>query len=277
MTLPEWKDPETLVRLHEVSLSFTNTTRNGVTTSSKVLESISFELKRGTFTCLLGPSGCGKSTVLNLVAGFEKPTSGSLSFKGQPITAPGPERGMVFQQPTLFPWLSVKENLTLAPRLAKQPASVFSPLADRYLQLTGLTDFAHHAPWQLSGGMRQRVALARAWIAQPEVLLMDEPFGALDAQTRLTMQILLKKIWHATGTTILFVTHDVDEALFLAEQVWVMSTRPGRISKTFRLPFGQTQDPEEVIAHPTYGAIKQDILHCVRQAVMKGNLTEANS
>ena len=169
------------------------------------------------------------------------------------------------QAPTLYPWLSVRDNVTFGPRLAGWPASRYQPEAERYLRLVGLQDFAEHMPWQLSGGMRQRVALARAWILSPEILLMDEPFAALDAQTRLAMQELLNAAWRATQTTILFVTHDVDEALFLGDRVVVMSTRPARICREIRVPFERPRSPEDLVADPAYGVIKRDILHTVRE------------
>ena len=172
----------------------------------------------------------------NLIAGFDKPTTGAVLLDGKPVSRPGPERGFVFQQPTLFPWLNVLDNVTFGPRMAGIAASTYLPEAERYLALVGLEGFERHAPWQLSGGMRQRVALARAWLPNPEILLMDEPFGALDAQTRLMMQELLTEVWASTRTTILFVTHDVDEALFLADRVLVMSARPGTIREELHSP-----------------------------------------
>jgi NitT/TauT family transport system ATP-binding protein len=229
------------------------------------LSEVSFTLHGGEFACLLGPSGCGKSTVLNLIAGFEPASSGRVLLDERPIRGPGPDRGMVFQQPMLMPWLSVRDNVTLGARLSGQPPARYLPEAERYLRLVGLQDFADHAPWQLSGGMRQRVALARAWLPNPEILLMDEPFGALDAQTRLAMQELLHDIWQKTGTTILFVTHDVDEALFLADRILLMSARPATVREEVIVPFARPRDPEELVARPDYGKIKRDILHCVRK------------
>jgi NitT/TauT family transport system ATP-binding protein len=229
----------------------------------------------GEFVCLLGPSGCGKSTVLNLVAGFEDPDSGSLQQDGRPIIGPSPERGMVFQQPTLFPWLTVLENVTFGPRMAGKPASEYRPQAERYLRLVGLQGFEHHAIWQLSGGMRQRVALARAWLSNPEVLLMDEPFGALDAQTRLMMQELLISLWQQTGTTILFVTHDVDEALLLADRVLVMSARPGIVREELRVPFARPRSIENLVTDTEYASLKRRILHTVREEAERAMAGEA--
>ncbi len=230
---------------------------------------VSFDLKGGEFVCILGPSGCGKSTILNLIAGFEAPTTGQVLLDGAPIRRPSSERGMVFQQPTLFPWLNVIDNVTFGPRMEGVPAATYRPQAERYLELVGLRGFENHAPWQLSGGMRQRVALARAWMPNPEILLMDEPFGALDAQTRLMMQELLVSLWKISRTTILFVTHDVDEALFLADRILVMSARPGRIIEELQVPQSRPRDVESVVADPETAALRRHVLHLVRDEVRR--------
>lgn len=240
----------------------------------QVLSDVSLALGAGEFVCLLGASGCGKSTILNLLAGFEQPDQGQLLINGKPITGPGPDRGMVFQQPTLFPWLSVLDNVTFGPRMAAQASSQYQADALRYLRLVGLQDHANHFPWQLSGGMRQRAALGRAWLPNPEILLMDEPFGALDAQTRLAMQELLTRIWQTTGTTLLFVTHDVDEALFLADRVLIMSSQPGRIREELQVPFERPRSIEDLVADPAYGQLKRSILHVVREEAAKSLPTE---
>lgn len=229
-----------------------------------VLEDISLALSAGEFVVLLGPSGCGKSTILNLVAGFTKPDSGQVLAAGKTVQQPGPSRGMIFQQPNLFPWLSVLDNVTFGPRLGKYRKDEVNAQALDWLARVGLKGFEHHAPWQLSGGMKQRVALARAWLPGPDVLLLDEPFGALDAQTRLMMQELLREAWLETRTTLLFVTHDVEEALFLADRILVMSARPGKIVEEIVLPFGRDRDIENLAGHPQYGEIKQHVLHRVR-------------
>ena len=254
---------EPRIRLEHVSKRFPAAVKSGAT--SDALTDISLALEPGEFVCLLGPSGCGKSTILNLIAGFEQPTTGTLLLDGKAIQRPGPERGFVFQQPTLFPWLNVLDNVTFGPRMAGMPASSYLPEAKRYLELVGLQGFERHAPWQLSGGMRQRVALARAWLPNPEILLMDEPFGALDAQTRLMMQELLTEVWTSTRTTILFVTHDVDEALFLADRVLVMSARPGTVREALRVPFARPRDIESLTADPEFGELKRRVLHIVRE------------
>lgn len=230
-----------------------------------VLEDISLSLHKGEFVVLLGPSGCGKSTILNLVAGFNKPDRGRVVAGGKPVRQPGPDRGMIFQQPNLFPWLSVLENVTFGPRLGKYRKDEINTRAMEWLRRVGLQGFEHHSPWQLSGGMKQRVALARAWLPGPDVLLLDEPFGALDAQTRLMMQELLREAWLNTGTTLLFVTHDVEEALFLADRILIMSAKPGKIVEEIALPFGRERDIENLSEHPDYSGIKHHVLHRVRK------------
>ncbi len=248
------------ITLENVSLSFAARPQ-----PFTVLEDISLSLKKGEFVVLLGPSGCGKSTILNLVAGFTQPDRGRVAAGGKPVRAPGSDRGMIFQQPNLFPWLSVLENVTFGPRLGKYRKQEVNVRALDWLGRVGLKGFEHHAPWQLSGGMKQRVALARAWLPGPEVLLLDEPFGALDAQTRLMMQELLREAWLATGTTLLFVTHDVEEALFLADRILIMSAKPGKIVEEIVLPFGRERDIETLAEHPHYSEIKHHVLHRVRQ------------
>ena len=248
------------ITLENVSLSFAAKPQ-----PFTVLDDISLSLEKGEFVVLLGPSGCGKSTILNLVAGFNKPDRGRVAAGGKTVKLPGPARGMIFQQPNLFPWLSVLENVTFGPRLGKYHKDEVNAQALDWLTRVGLKGFEHHAPWQLSGGMKQRVALARAWLPEPEVLLLDEPFGALDAQTRLMMQELLRDAWLATGTTLLFVTHDVEEALFLADRILIMSAKPGKIVEEVILPFGRERDIETLAEHPAYSGIKHHVLHRVRQ------------
>lgn len=248
------------INLENVSLSFAAKPQ-----PFTVLEDINLSLNSGEFVVLLGPSGCGKSTILNLVAGFSKPDRGRVLAGGKTVRQPGPDRGMIFQQPNLFPWLSVLENVTFGPRLGKHHKDETNAQAQAWLERVGLKGFEHHAPWQLSGGMKQRVALARAWLPGPEVLLLDEPFGALDAQTRLMMQELLREAWLSTGTTLLFVTHDVEEALFLADRILIMSAKPGKIVDEIVLPFGRDRDIETLAEHPAYSEIKHHVLHRVRQ------------
>lgn len=187
------------------------------------------QIKAGEFVCILGPSGCGKSTLLNSIAGYVHPTEGSVSVDGEEVTKPGPDRGMVFQQYSLLPWKTVYDNVAFGPKMAGHDRVTAGSTANTFLELVGLKKFGSRYPAELSGGMQQRVGIARALANYPSVLLMDEPFGALDAQTRLMMQESLLDIWKKFGTTVVFVTHDVDEAVFLADRVVIMSAAPGRI------------------------------------------------
>lgn len=192
------------------------------------LEDIDLTVTDGEFVSIVGPSGCGKSTILRLIAGLIVPTSGTLTLNGIPITRPDPERGMVFQRPTLFPWLTVEQNLTFSPRMMKRQGEMMEA-AERLLELAGLTEFRDDFPHQLSGGMAQRLALIRTMINNPKVFLLDEPLGALDAFTRMTMQDELLRLWQRSGHMMVMVTHDIDEALYLGTRVVVMAPRPGRI------------------------------------------------
>jgi NitT/TauT family transport system ATP-binding protein len=198
----------------------------------------------GEFRVLLGPSGCGKSTLLRMIAGLDKPTSGEVVVNGAPVTGPGKDRGMVFQKYTSFPWLSVRENVEYGMRINHVPEAQRKETADRLLKEVGLTEFADVYPDTLSGGMQQRVAIARTLALRPSVILMDEPFGALDAQTRSDMQQLLLKIWDETACTILFVTHDVEEAVYLADRIFIMSSHPGTIVEDVQVPFDRPRDLE---------------------------------
>ncbi len=198
-------------------------------TITTALDAFDLPVEEGEFVAILGPSGCGKSTLLNIVAGFLRPTEGRVLLDGRDLTGPGADRGVVFQEHALFPWMSAIDNVAFGLRLRGMPRSERLRVARRFVELVGLVGFEHHWPRQLSGGMKQRVAIARSLANDPKVLLMDEPFGSLDAQTRRTMQDELVKIWAATGKTCLFVTHSVEEALLLADRVVTMTARPGRI------------------------------------------------
>ncbi|WP_308366363.1 MULTISPECIES: ABC transporter ATP-binding protein [unclassified Microbulbifer] len=198
-------------------------------TFNRAVEKTSLDIQPGQFVCILGPSGCGKSTLLNSVAGYVKPTTGQVLVDDHPVTSPGPDRGMVFQQYSLFPWKTVHQNIAFGPKLAGHSSRECDSIANTLLSMIGLSKIANKLPGELSGGMQQRVGIARALANYPDVLLMDEPFGALDAQTRLIMQESLLDIWSEFEITVLFVTHDVDEAIFLADRILIMSTSPGSI------------------------------------------------
>ncbi|WP_328791562.1 ABC transporter ATP-binding protein [Streptomyces sp. NBC_00273] len=215
----------------------------GYGAGAPVLEHTDLEFAAGSFTALLGPSGCGKSTVLNTVAGFVRPTSGQVTAGAEPVRGPGPERGVVFQHYALFPWRTARGNVEFALGRLGLPRAERRRRALAALAEVGLADGAQKYPAQLSGGMQQRVALARALAAEPEVLLMDEPFGALDALTRTRMQTLLRELWQRRGTTVLFVTHDIDEALALAGRVIVLGGSPGRVLADHAVPAGPP-DPD---------------------------------
>jgi ABC-type nitrate/sulfonate/bicarbonate transport system ATPase subunit len=196
----------------------------------------------GEFRVLLGPSGCGKSTLLRMIAGLDKPTSGQVIVNGEIVTHPGKDRGMVFQKYTSFPWLTVADNIAYGMKINGVPEAQRKETVDRLLKSVGLTEFANVYPETLSGGMQQRVAIARTLALRPSVILMDEPFGALDAQTRSDMQQLLLQIWDETACTILFVTHDVEEAVYLADRIFIMSSHPGTIVEDVEVPFDRPRD-----------------------------------
>lgn len=231
--------------------------------SVQALKDVSLDLKSGELLSVLGPSGCGKTTLLNIVAGFLAPTEGQITLNGHKVSGPAAERGMVFQQGALFEWMSVRENVGFGPRMKGQKVSEYRDNVDHLLDVVGLSDFKEKAIYELSGGMQQRVALARCLANDPDVILMDEPLGALDALTREKMQGLVLKLWKETGKTIILITHSVEEALLLGERLLVMAPRPGRIHKEYRLPFadlGVGQDLREVKKHPEFSKTREEIL-----------------
>jgi sulfonate transport system ATP-binding protein len=231
----------------------------------KAVEETSIRVEPGEFVCILGPSGCGKSTLLNTVAGYVTPDRGEVRVDGELVTKPGPDRGMVFQQYSLFPWKTVKENVAFGPKVAGKDAE---PIANTFLDMVGLLRFANRYPAELSGGMQQRVGIARALANYPRVLLMDEPFGALDAQTRVMMQENLLKIWNDFATTVLFVTHDIDEAIFLADRVLIMSASPGRIIADLAVELPRPRLPE-VTAEPAFAELKRQCIARIRSESVK--------
>jgi NitT/TauT family transport system ATP-binding protein len=212
------------------------------------LDEISFRVHRREFVTVIGPSGCGKSTLIRILAGLESATAGQVLVDGQPVAGPGPDRGMVFQGYTLFPWLTVKGNVMFGPRVTGAAASTAEAEARQWIDLVGLSKFENAYPHQLSGGMKQRVAIARALANQPRVLLMDEPFGALDAQTRSQMQGYLLQIWKNVDVTILFITHDLDEAVLLADRILVLKAHPGRVDEVIEVPVPRPRSAAQLLA-----------------------------
>ncbi|QFT57901.1 Taurine import ATP-binding protein TauB [Sulfitobacter sp. THAF37] len=232
----------------------------------QALQDVSLNLKEGELLSVLGPSGCGKTTLLNIVAGFLAPTGGRMTLNGHQITGPDAERGMVFQQGALFEWMSVRENVGFGPSMKGMPKKEKAETVNHLLDVVGLKDFKEKAVYELSGGMQQRVALARCLANDPDVILMDEPLGALDALTREKMQSLVLKLWKETGKTIILITHSVEEALLLGERLIVMAPRPGRIHKEYRLPFaelGVNADLREVKKHEEFGPRREEILNMI--------------
>lgn len=216
------------------------------------IDNVSFDIQQNEFVSIVGPSGCGKSTLLRMIAGLDEPSSGKIMLNDRILSGPGADRGMVFQGYTLFPWMTVEENIAFGLKLKKKPKAEIDEIVGKYLELIELTQFRKSYPKELSGGMKQRVAIARALANSPEVILMDEPFGALDPQTKASMQLLMREIWQVERPTVIFITHDIEEAVFLSKRVYVMSARPGRIKEEvpIYLPYKRTlelKDTQEFI------------------------------
>src|SRR5437868_2946842 len=221
----------------------------------EALARVDVTIREGEFVCLIGASGCGKSTLLRLIAGFEEPSTGDLTSQGKPITGPGGDRGMVFQDYALFPWMTVRQNIGFGPRQRQLPRKEIAEIANEFVRLVGLERFADRYPSQLSGGMKQRVAIARVLANNAQALLMDEPFGALDALTREQLQGELLQIWKRTGVTIIFVTHSVEEAVLMADRVLVMSAGPGRIEHDIAIDLPRPRD----VSSPEFNAVRRDV------------------
>ena len=230
---------ESMISLEGVSKNY-DTNRGSLVS----LVTVDLHVDEGEFIALVGPSGCGKSTMLNIMAGLLEPTTGSVSVNGKPVTGPGPDRGVIFQQYALFPWLTAQKNVEFGLALQKTSKKRRAEVAMHYLEIVGLADFAKALPKELSGGMKQRCAIARAYAVNPSILLMDEPFGALDALTRVQMQDNLLHTWEQERRTAVFITHDVDEAVYLASRVIIMSPRPGRISEIVDIPLAYPRTEE---------------------------------
>ena len=249
------------IRFDRVSVEFPTPTGR-----LKVVDDVSFTIADGEFVSVVGPSGCGKTTMMNIVAGFVKPTSGTVTLDQRPITGPGPERGVMFQEYGVFPWLTVEQNIEFGLQLKanRRLLPQAKEIVARYLKLMGLDGFAGAFPRTLSGGMRQRLAIARAYAVQPEFLLMDEPFGALDAQTRSNMQDLLLDVLAAEGKTVMLITHSVEEAIYLSSRIFVVTARPARIKEIVEVPFGypRTEDLHESLE---FNELRSHLRHLVMQ------------
>ena len=257
---PKWAEP-IRIRFDKVSVEFE--TAGG---PMRVIEDVSFEVSNGEFVSIIGPSGCGKTTLMNIVGGFVKPTQGQVLLDGRPVAAPGPDRGVIFQEYGVFPWLTVRQNIEFGLKLEanRKPAAERTAIANRYMGLMGLTDFADHFPKHLSGGMRQRLAIARAYAVKPQFLLMDEPFGALDAQTRSAMQDLLLHVLESEGKTVLLITHSVDEAIYLSSRIVVVTARPARVRRIIEVPFGYPRTPQTQ-EEPRFAALRAEIRELVME------------
>ncbi|MBR1558732.1 MAG: ABC transporter ATP-binding protein [Clostridia bacterium] len=230
----------------------------------EALTDIDLEIRQSEFVMIVGPSGCGKTTLINIIGGLETASAGEVLLDGHPVSGPGADRGMVFQGYSLFPWLTVEKNVEFGLKMKKLPTAQRREIAQRYIELVGLKGFEQALPKQLSGGMKQRVAIARTLANEPEVLLMDEPFGALDAQTRVVMQELLADISRRTGTTILFITHDIDEAVLLGDRIYVMSRRPGRVREMLTVDLPEPRSHKSLVL-PEFLRIKARIMDMLWQ------------
>lgn len=248
-----------LISVENLSLSYSD--------GPAILENLNFNIYHGEFVCVMGPSGCGKSTLLNILAGFLSPTQGRATLNQTEIRGIDWNRGVIFQRPPLFEWYSVRKNVAFGPRMRKVPKEKVDADVETYLKRVGLLEAADKKVFELSGGMQQRVAIARVLINNPEILLMDEPFGALDALTREQMQSLVRKIWHNTGKTILFITHDVDEALKMGTRALIMARHPGRIAKdlsfNFTRDFIQSNDDGKVWFQEKYYELRKQIMDTI--------------
>ncbi|OQW59403.1 MAG: sulfonate ABC transporter ATP-binding protein [Proteobacteria bacterium SG_bin9] len=260
--------PPPILRVNDVHKSFAAS--NGTV---EALRGINLTITKGEFVCLLGASGCGKSTLLRIIAGFEHATLGSVAMYGFNVDKPGPDRGMVFQDYALFPWLTVRENIGFGPRHRGVATKDAAQVTDRFLSMVGLTSFADRYPHQLSGGMKQRVAIARVLANDTDILLMDEPFGALDALTRSKLQEELIEIWRNTKLTVIFVTHSVEEAVLLADRVVVMSAGPGRVDSQIEINLPRPRD----VSSPEFNTLRRDITRRLTSHLVQGQPDKATA
>ncbi len=268
---------------NKVKISLHNVGRTFLSPQGKEIEAlrdVNFEVEDayspegrdvGEFRVLLGPSGCGKSTILRLIAGLDRPSRGEVFVNGKPVKGPGRDRGMVFQKYTSFPWLTVADNIAYGLKIHGTPPAESRKIVARLVQAVGLSGFEKAYPDTLSGGMQQRVAIARTLAVRPQVILMDEPFGALDAQTRSDMQLLLLRIWEETASTVLFVTHDVEEAIYLGDRIFILSARPGTIAEDVPVPFGRPRDMA-LKQKNEFHELQSYVLGCLRRAPGNGQV-----
>lgn len=263
-------DRETILEVRQLSKRYQ--TAQGET---EALRGINFKVHRRELVCVIGPSGCGKSTLIRILAGLDKHSDGDVLLDGKPVNGPGRDRGMVFQGYSLFPWLTVKENVMFGPEMSGHTRNTADSQARQWLDLVGLSKFADSYPHQLSGGMRQRVAIARALVNEPRILLMDEPFGALDAQTRAKMQHHLLDIWKNLDITILFITHDLDEAVYLADRILVLKPHPGEVQEIIEVPVPRPRTPAQFDS-PVFRATKARIEALIHPPVESGEDEENN-
>lgn len=262
MSREEIQETSSSLHINNVSMTFSLPDDSTV----NALQDVSLKIRKGELLSILGPSGCGKTTLLNIIAGFLTPTSGSVILNNHKVTGPSAERGMVFQQGALFEWMNVRKNIAFGPNMQGIASAQINQRVDELLETVGLHGFANKNVYELSGGMQQRVSLARCLANDPDVILMDEPLGALDALTREKMQGLILKLWKETGKTIILITHSVEEALLLGERLIVMAPRPGRIHKEYELPFAQqaiTTDIREVKKCADFTTSREEILSMI--------------
>ena len=248
--------PDPILTIRNVSRRYVSSRHN-----TTAVQGISLDIREGEFVCVVGPSGCGKSTLLNLIAGLDKPSEGQLVFDGKPIRGAGADRVVVFQDAALYPWLNVRANVEFGLKIKRVSGKERRAIADRYLELVTLRQFERAFVHELSGGMNQRVQLARALAVEPRMLLMDEPFAALDAQTRDVLQAELQEIWQRTGATIFFITHNVREAALLSDRVLVMTPGPGRIKATIPVPLQRPRDPDTHAVVDFAAEIRRELQH----------------
>ncbi|MEA1835260.1 ABC transporter ATP-binding protein [Methylobacterium durans] len=260
-----------LIEVRDFSLRY-ETLEGAVEAVSDVAVTVS----PGEFVSIIGPSGCGKSTLLNALAGFLKPTAGRVSVDGEPVSGPSAERGMIFQQYSLFPWKTVRENVEFGLKMKGIPRGERQRQARTLLGLAGLTPFENHYPDRLSGGMKQRVGIVRALATGPRILLLDEPFGALDAQTRLIMQQILTNMWQRLKISVLFVTHDIDEAIFLSDRIYVMTARPGTIKAEVTIPLPRPRQPAMTLSSEFLG-LRRGLMSLIREESLRAMGGEVNA